>query len=175
LIRKLVSFLSIIVVMQGCSYTVPEPKPYQLEGLGRGAIAGNLVIASQPSPEGLKHFTEQGFGRVISARGEGEIDWDEAGQVKALGMEYVEVPMGKPLVAISDEQVELLDQALKSSTKPILLHCGSSNRAAGLWTVWLVERKGVAIPEALRLGRLMGMTSTRVLVDERLGLAIKKN
>ncbi|MCB1663137.1 MAG: hypothetical protein H6995_07605 [Pseudomonadales bacterium] len=163
-----------LLLVQGCSYTVPEPKPYQLENLNKGAIAGDLVIASQPSQEALAHFAGQGYRTVISTRSEDEIDWDEAALVKELGMEYFQVPMPKSLNAISDTQVKQLNLALKNSKKPILLHSGSANRAASLWTVWLVEVKGVATQEALRLGRLMGMTTMRTLVDERLGLTREK-
>ena len=168
--RKLISFFAMLLLVQGCSYAVPEPKPYQLESLNRGAIAGDLVIASQPSQEVLAHFAAQGYRTVISTRNEDEIDWDEAALVKELGMEYFQVPMTKSLNTITDMQVKQLNQALNNSQKPILLHSDSANRAASLWAVWLVEVKGVATQEALRLGRLMGMTTMRAQVDERLGL-----
>ena len=71
LIRKLVGLFSIVLVMQGCSYSVPEPKPYELEGLRKGASVGDIVISSQPTEAMLKHFADQGFRSVITTRGEG--------------------------------------------------------------------------------------------------------
>lgn len=172
--RKLIGFLILALLLEGCNYQVPEPKPFNMDDLGRGAIAGDLVISSQPTAEILSQLGAQGFRTVISTRGEGEIDWAEANRVKEAGMEYFQVPMEKSSTEITDAQVEQLNQILKHAEKPVLLHCGSANRAASLWTVWLVEKKGVAPDEAIRLGRLMGMTSMEAIVNERLGLPEKK-
>ena len=77
-------------------------------------------------------------------RGTGEVKWDEAGAVEKLGMAYHEIPMGKPLNAIDPEWVAALDEILRTAERPIVLHCGSGNRVAGLWAVWMVEHEGVA-------------------------------
>lgn len=167
--RKIL-LLSLSLFLAACGYSVPEPKPYLMPGIDRAGYAADLVIASQPTQDALAEVAKKGFKTVISTRGVDELDWDEAGLVEQLGMRYVSIPMGRPLNEISDDQVAQLDQALKEADGPVFLHCGSGNRAAGLWTAWLVENKGMEQREAMRLGRLMGMTSVIPLVEKRLGV-----
>lgn len=160
--------LLLLVLLQACGYRVPEPERYPLEGVNSSVKAGDLLITSQPDPQVLAQLAEAGYKSIISTRGEGEIDWDEAAAVRQLGMTFYQVPMQQPVSEISDPQVDQLTAALRDAAKPVVLHCGSGNRASALWAVWLVEEKGVAVEEALRLAGLTGMTSMRPVAEKRL-------
>ena len=148
--------------------TVDDPTPCSIEGMNNCAQVGDVVIGSQPSQATLEYLASQGYTTVVSTRAEGEIDWDERAAVEALGMRYVSIPMASPVSGIADEQVAALDEVM-GGEGPMLLHCGSGNRVAGLWGVWLAENQGVDSAEALRLAQLAGMTRMRPLVEQRLG------
>jgi len=82
----------------------------------------------------------------------------------------VTIPMNKPVEAITDEQVEQFAHFMDTAERPMVLHCGSGNRVAGLWTVWLVEHEGMDPARALELGAEAGMTGLGPVVKKRLGI-----
>ena len=166
--RNLVVIFVAVFVLQSCGHSVTDPKPFPIEGVSNSIKVGELTIAGQPNKQALGTLSGLGYKSVISVRGVGEVKWDEANAAKALGMEYHQAPMGKPLTAITDMHVALFNEAMQNATKPVFLHCGSGNRAAALWAVWLVEHKGMEPKEALRLAELSGMRSMRVLAEARL-------
>lgn len=170
-----IGLLLIFILLQGCSYRVPEPVALQIEGIANSVRVGELVIASQPSEDALRKLSSQGFATVVSTRGAGELAWDEQQLVESLGMRFSSIPIAKPVNAITDQQVNSFAKLVETAQQPILLHCGSGNRASALWAVWLVEHKGVAPAEAIRLAGLTGMTSMTVLVNRRLGLDDQDN
>lgn len=171
IMKILAALAAVTLLLQACGYQVPEPENHPLEGVNNSVKVGDLLIAGQPTQEALKQVAAAGYRTVISTRGAGEVSWDESAAVKELGMAFYQAPMGKPLVAITDDQLKQLSNALKNAERPILLHCGSGNRASALWAVWLAEEKDVAVAEALRLATLTGMTSMRALAEKRLGVS----
>ncbi len=146
-----------------------ELEPCTIAGLSNCVAAGEVTFGGQPSPEALEYLAAQGYRTVISTRGEGELEWDERGVVESLGMRFVAIPMANPVSAISDDQVAQLDEALGTTAGPTLLHCSSGNRVAGLWGVWLAERRGIDPDTALQLAERAGMTRVREAVEARLG------
>jgi len=164
----------LLIALAGCSGTktdrVAEPEPCDLPGLKNCARAGDVVFSGQPTREGLIHLADQGFRTVVTMRGPRELDWDEAALVDSLGMAFVPIPMPYPIDTITAAQVAALDSVMTQAARPLLLHCSSGNRTAGLWAVWLNERRDVAPSEALRLGRKAGLTRLAPLVVEKLGV-----
>lgn len=147
-----------------------RPAAVDVPGMKNARKYEDLLFGGQPSAEALEQLAKEGYKTVLSTRGEGEIDWDEKAKVESLGMKFVQVPMGQPLTEITNEHYTKFDEAMKSSERPMVLHCGSGNRVAGLWGVWLVERKQLKAEDALRLAEQAGMTKVRPLVEERLGV-----
>jgi len=167
--------LTSLVIALGCSErasetALPEPTPCDVEGVRNCVLAGDLLIAGQPSEEGLRHLADLGYTTIISTRGEGEVEWDERDSVEALGMEFVSIPMNSPVTEITDAEVAALAAALERAEGPTVLHCGSGNRASGLWASWLVEHQGVEPEVALRLAEQAGMTGMRAVTEQRLGI-----
>lgn len=138
-----------------------------VQGLPNCVGTDDLTFGGQPTAEALQLLAAQGYRTVISTRGEGELEWDERAVVEALGMRFVAIPMANPVAMIADSQVAALDVAL-TGEGPTLLHCSSGNRAAGLWGVWLAERRGLDHDSALALAERAGMTRTREAVEARL-------
>lgn len=168
-------FLPALLALLACSEraaetVLPEPTPCEIDGVRNCVLADDLLIAGQPSEEGLQRLAELGYTTIISTRGAGEVDWDERAAVEGLGMAFVNIPMNNPVTEITDEQVAALAEALANADGPTVLHCGSGNRASGLWAAWLVEREGVAPEVALRLAEQTGMTGVRAVTEQRLGV-----
>ena len=151
---------------------IPEPVAREVEGLANArAVGEDLLFGAQPTPEALADLAAQGYRTVLTTRGDGELQWDEGAVVDSLGMRFVSIPMPNPLTEIPDAWVEQFDALMRDAERPLLLHCSSGNRVAGLWAVWLAEHQGVDRAQALELGEKAGMTRIRPLVEKRLGSA----
>lgn len=152
------------------SGAVPQPIVREIEGLANArAVGDDLLFGGQPTPAALAALAAKGYRTVLSTRAEGELPWDEAALVDSLGMRFVSIPMASPVEAITDRMVDQFDALMREAERPLLLHCGSGNRVAGLWAVWLAEREGVEPTQALGLGEKAGMTRIRPIVEKRLG------
>lgn len=128
----------------------------------------SLLIGGQPSLEMLTSLASDGYEAVLSTRADGEIDWDEAALVDSLGMTFFSIPMEKPVTEITDEQVEQFDAFMREQ-KRSYLHCGSGNRVAALWAVWLIEHQNMGIEEAYARAEANGMRpETRDVIAARL-------
>lgn len=149
---------------------VPEPRPQKIQGMANAVLVGNLLFGGQPAPETLADLAGRGYKTVLNTRGRGEIEWDERAEVETLGMKYVSIPMPYPIESITDEQVEAFAELMKDAERPMVTHCGSGNRVAGLWAVWLAEHGGLEPERALELGTKAGMTRIRPVVEKRLGI-----
>jgi len=133
----------------------------------RFELADGITAAGQPDETGLKELAEDGYAAVIDLRGAGEDrGLDEKSFVENLGMDYVPLPIaGRD--AISFENARRLDQILSSYEKPVLVHCGSSNRVGALFAL-REKLHGADDEEALSFGKSAGMTSLESTVKSRL-------
>lgn len=130
----------------------------------------DLLFGPLPSQSALEQLGGEGFRTVLTVQPASELDWDEKKVVEDLGMRFIAVPMPKPIRSISEAQLDRFDEAMETAPRPMLLHCSSGNRVAGLYAVWLAERKGVPPEEAVRRGEAVGMTKIGPLVRKRLGV-----
>jgi len=129
--------------------------------------ADGITAAGQPDETGLKELAEDGYAAVIDLRAAGEDrGLDEKNIVESLGMDYVPLPIaGRG--AISFESAQKLDQILSSYDKPVLVHCGSSNRVGALFAL-REKLNGADDEDALSFGKSAGMTSLESTVKLRL-------
>ena len=97
-------------------------------------IRPGLAFAGQPAPETLKRLGDMGFRTVINLRTEQEGAAEEGHVVRALGLDYVWVPVTSGTFSLED--VERVERVLDDpKTGPVLLHCASGNRVAAVWGV----------------------------------------
>ena len=146
-----------------------EAVAVEVEGVAKARKAGDLLFGGQPDVATIRRLADEGYRTIVSTRGTGELDWDEKAAVEAAGMEFVFIAMDKPVEEITDAQLAAFDQVMRTAQRPMMLHCSTGNRTAGLYAVWLAEKAGVAPAEALRLGDSAGMTRVRPVVEKRLG------
>jgi len=175
--KSLGGLIALLVALAACSTqvrqeeSIPTPESVQVEGVRNAhRVGADLLFAGQLTPEGIAELAKQGYHTVLNMRGEDEMDWDEKAAVEAAGMSYETLPMAYPIESIPDEWVDRFDALMRDASRPIVLHCSSGNRVAGLWAVWLAEREGVDPARALELGREAGMTRLAPVVEKRLGV-----
>ncbi|MDP1558121.1 MAG: protein tyrosine phosphatase family protein [Nitrosomonas sp.] len=104
--------------------------------------------------EGIKVLAVHGFKTIIDLRTEAEGTHEEKLAVEATGMRYVNIPVTG--TGINDDQLTAFTKTIEATQTPVLVHCGSGNRAGALWATYRIS-KGVAPEIALEEGRTAGM------------------
>lgn len=94
------------------------------------------------------------FKTVIDMRSATEGTQEEKVLVEAANMTYINIPTS--VAGFDDEQLAAFTEAIENAEKPILVHCGSGNRAGGMWASYQIS-KGVDPEKALQEGRKAGM------------------
>ncbi|GAA6153142.1 beta-lactamase hydrolase domain-containing protein [Pseudoteredinibacter isoporae] len=118
---------------------------------------GPIYAGGLPSREQLKRFAAKGVATVIDFRkpSEGLIQEQEA--LSALGVNYVNIPLGRELA--SPEAQEKFAQVFAAAKgEKVLLHCRSGNRVGMVWSLYQISN-GVDAELAIEQGRAMGMKS----------------
>lgn len=119
----------------------------------------DLISAGQPSAQQLRDAAANGITTVIDLRrADEDRGYDEAALAEQLGLRYVHLPIAGPS-DITEANARTLDRLLKQDGGKTLLHCASANRAGALLSVIEARVNGVAVDDALKLGRDAGMTS----------------
>lgn len=99
-------------------------------------IAPGLFAAAQVDRAAIAEIAASGARTLINNRPDGE----EPGQLPAeqaraeaerLGLTYIHIPVTSSSIAPGD--VEAMQQALDSATKPVVMHCRSGTRSTLLW------------------------------------------
>lgn len=114
----------------------------------------DFLIGPQPTAHDLQAAKQQGVQTVIDFRLPSETVASNAVLTTRQGLAYVNIPVNKD--ALSTEQLDALDRALKAHTGPFLLHCATGARAALLLSVSRARQQGwrsvQALDEAQRMG-----------------------
>jgi len=123
-----------------------------------------VYTASQPAAGDWRGIAARGVTTVGNLRTASEMQGrDEAAEVRAVGMQYIEIPVAGA-DGITDANARLLRDALAGSKGPVLVHCASANRAGGLLALSEARYGGAAPGQAIALGRKAGMASTEARV-----------
>ncbi len=143
--------------------------PRMIVNYGRAAPA--VGISGQPTVAGIDAARELGFAVMVDLRQPDEPGVAaEAARAADVGLRRLSVPMppraGPELDAFVAQLTGILDER---TNYPILLNCGSANRAAAAWALYRA-RKGVPAAIAIEEARALGLTSREALVREVLGL-----
>jgi len=125
----------------------------------------DVICAGQPDATQLRAVARAGVRRIIDLRQPDEIDWDEAGAVHALGLEYFNLPVAGPDDLTADKAAEL-DRALAAADGPVLVHCGSANRVGALFALRAFYLHGEESETALEVGRRAGLSGLEAFVRD---------
>lgn len=143
------------------------PSPLKGFDVAANNVGTRVLIAGQPTPEGLANARDAGVKVVINLRTDTEQGFDEGAVVRGLGMAYVSVPIGEKgltdaKVASFIEAVRAL-QAQPGGTDRLLVHCQSGNRAAALWAMFEIEDGKLDREEAVARARKLGLKSPELV------------
>lgn len=122
-----------------------------------------LVAGGQPDLRHLEAFKAAGGKAVVDIRGSSEPRaFDEPSAVRALGLEYAQVPVGP--VPLTDEVMDRVLAALRQHAgENVLLHCASGNRTGGPMIAHLILDHGFEEEDAIQLATRGGLRSPEIL------------
>lgn len=122
-----------------------------------------LIVAGQPTATQLGELHAAGVRTVIDLRDPMEPrPFDEPGQVRALGMNYVSAPVVSG--ALSDDAMRQVLAALRATKgMPSLLHCGSANRTGGPLIAYLMLDEGMDRQAAVDVAMRSGLRSAELM------------
>lgn len=130
---------------------------------------GQLYTGGQPGPQAWTALAKAGVHTVINLRPSSETPGrDEAAEVRAAGLTYVNVPIEGP-GTLGRGPVSALWQALDGIKGPVLVHCGSGNRCGAMLALAEAWHRGAEPGEALEAGRRAGLTGWEPEVRKLLG------
>jgi protein tyrosine phosphatase (PTP) superfamily phosphohydrolase (DUF442 family) len=122
-----------------------------------------LVSGGQPTPRHLEALKAAGATSVIDIRSPAEPHgFDEPAALAALGIEYINIPVG-PTPLDDPLMEEVLDALRRHSGATTLFHCASGNRCGGPLVAFLVLDHGIEEKEAISIATRGGLRSREVL------------
>ena len=169
-----VLFLALAAGALAACATEPATRPAdpgEFLALGiRGASAplDGVYCSGQPSEEQFEQLAEAGVEKVISLRAPTEdgTGWEEA-TARRIGLDFVRIPV-EGADGIDVENARRLAAEMESSGRPILVACGSSNRAGALLAMKAYHVDGKSAEDAMRIGADCGMKSLAPDVKQKL-------
>ena len=131
-----------------------------------------LYTAGQPAASDWQAIKARGVRTVINLRTPEELkDRDEAAEVRAAGLRYVEIPVSGA-EGINPANARALHAALAPAHGGgVLVHCASGNRAGALLALEQRDFDGVAAERALEIGKSGGVTGLEGKLRQALGIA----
>lgn len=149
----LLTTFSITIATANSSGLVPfGHQVFQIQNYSRAT--DKIAISGLIGDGGVKALASHGFKTIIDMRTSTEGTAEEKALVNTTTMNYINIPM--TVSGISEEQLSEFTKAFESAETPILIHCGSGNRAGAMWAAYLI-RKGTDPEKAIEAGRKAGM------------------
>ena len=153
----LIALLSVQTLPAQESKAPPAIKVDQLGSTRNVHSFGLNLLCGQPSESEFADAKKRGVKVVITLRSKGEIDWDEAGLVKKLGMEFHDYGFRDP-ADLTDKVFDGVRAALQQSNeKPVMVHCASANRVGAVWLAHRVLDAKIPVEAALAEARAVGL------------------
>ena len=129
-----------------------------------------LLTGGQPTAAAWRDLRASGVTRVVNLLPASELgSRDEAGEVEASGMDYVQIGVSGA-ADLTPENAQLLWQAVQDDSGTVLVHCASGNRVGALLALAAQQAGGMSPRAALEFGQAAGLTQLEPIVRERLQL-----
>lgn len=137
--------------------TAPSELVAHVPGLKRPRP--NLLTGGQPDASAWPLLARHGVGTVINLRPQPEMGGrDEAAEVAAAGMKYLQIPVAGA-GDVTPDNAGRLWQAVAATDGKVLVHCASGNRVGALLAVGAANELGLPLEDAIVFGRSAGLTS----------------
>ncbi len=129
-------------------------------------VDSNVLTGGQPSLDDLSLLKSEGFGVVVNLRTSEEPQgFNEAEEVRQLGMSYIQIPISAP-DGISRENAQKLHDVLSQTETPVVVHCASGNRVGALFALRAYFIEGLPAESSMEIGRNAGLTRLEPLVRQ---------
>ncbi|UJP06033.1 MAG: protein tyrosine phosphatase family protein [Nitrosomonas sp.] len=132
-------------------------------------ITEQIALSGLISDGGVPALAATGIKTVIDLRTKNEGTAEERSLVDGAGMIYVNIPT--TVAGITKEQLAEFAKVMESVQRPLLIHCGSGNRASAMWASYQIT-KGMDPEAALENARKTGL---RPPLEEKIREAIADN
>jgi protein tyrosine/serine phosphatase len=160
------SYLCSIVVLAGLPLAAMASS--SVPGVGNFEKVNDLVYrGAQPTDEGFQSLARLGVHTVIDLQESGSARAiNEEKNVKAAGMQYINVPM-EGMQTPSNESVSKVLAVLESGNSgPIFVHCHrGADRTGGIIACYRIEHDHWSNQKALSEARSMGMSWYQVAIQ----------
>ena len=116
-------------------------------------ITERIAISGLISDGGVPALAATGIKTVIDLRTKNEGTAEEKALVGAAGMTYFNIPT--TVAGITKNQVAEFAKIIESVQMPVLIHCGSGNRASAMWASYRITQgtdPETAIADARKTG-----------------------
>lgn len=124
-----------------------------------------ILSGGQPGADAWRRLAAQGFTTVINLRPAEMNGRNEAAEVTAAGMSYLELPVsGAADITIANGAA--LWHAVEGAPGPVLVHCASGNRVGALLAIGAANGGGMDKREALEFGKAAGLSNAEPRVRE---------
>ncbi len=131
----------------------------------------SLLTGGQPSKGDLAKVQSKGYRTVINLRLPNEFDdFDEAAEVDALGMTYIEMPINMRGDLNAQSAIQF-DKLLTELRGPIYAHCGTGDRVGALYALRAHHVQGKSAEEAIAIGKTAGLNRLEGMVRGMLGVS----
>ncbi len=175
--RPVVAALIVGGLLAGCARPAPEAAAESARthavatasaplSIALHAPREGLYSAGQPAESDWAGIAARGVTTIINLRPASEMQGrDEASEVRAAGMRYVEIPVADG-ASITRANARKLHEAIGSANgTPVLVHCASANRSGGLLALAMASEQAMPAERALAFGRAAGMKGTEAAVQ----------
>ncbi|HET7370903.1 MAG TPA: protein tyrosine phosphatase family protein [Gammaproteobacteria bacterium] len=128
-----------------------------------------VLTGGQPTPAQLGAAQGAGYRTVVNLRPDTEMtDWNEADRARALGLNYVSIPVAGADGLTEDNARALAEVVDDPDSRPLIVHCASGNRVGALFALKAAWVDGEDPDRALDIGRQAGLTGLEDHVRARL-------
>jgi uncharacterized protein (TIGR01244 family) len=161
--------VGLVVVIGGCA-SAPSQKAFVAPALANvAAPAPGVVTSGRFGAAEVPSIHDSGIRQVIDLTAESESpDFDEAAVLAASGIGYERLSIGGA-DDLTRERVQAFDRLVSGADKPVLVHCGSSNRVGAMAALRAAWIEGKSVEEAVAVGKAWGLKSLEPVVREKLG------
>ncbi|MCE1229098.1 MAG: hypothetical protein LWX11_06395 [Firmicutes bacterium] len=148
------------------------PTVQKVEGMQDVFRHGRVFVTGQPTEQDFRTFKAQGVTLAVNLRQASEMQtlpMNQASQealIRELGMTYLWLPLREES-SFEPSVVARLAEAMKAHPGPVLIYCATARRSSLLYVAYLV-REGMAMPQAMDIGRHMKFDSSMNGLLERL-------
>lgn len=118
-----------------------------------------VASAGQPRAEHFRRLADAGYRTVIDLRAAAEPrGFDEAAAAREAGLAYHNIPVTPQ--ALGDAEFDRFRALLEDpATRPVVVHCASSNRVGALLIPYLLLDEGRTPDDALAIAKQAGLRS----------------